>query len=78
MAKKLTQNTIKRSTLVINGQTMILEPSRTLQDLLETLEVSLSQIAVERNMEIVPRAEYQSTILCPGDELEIVTLMGGG
>ncbi len=38
----------------------------------------LQYIAVERNLEIVPKAQYDSTILCDGDHIEIVRFVGGG
>ncbi len=65
-------------TLSVNGAALSIKAGQTLQDLLESVAVPLGQIAVERNLEIVPRSKYPSTILHAGDELEIVTLMGGG
>lgn len=38
----------------------------------------LQYIAVERNLEIVPKAQYDSTILCDGDSVEVVRFVGGG
>jgi sulfur carrier protein len=35
-------------------------------------------VAVERNREVVPRALHESTVLSPGDRLEVVTFVGGG
>jgi len=35
-------------------------------------------VAVERNREVVPRAQHASTVLAPGDRLEVVTFVGGG
>jgi thiamine biosynthesis protein ThiS len=35
-------------------------------------------VAVERNREIVPKAEYSTTSLAPGDVLEVVEFVGGG
>lgn len=39
---------------------------------------NLARIAVEKNGEIVPKAQYQSTVLQAGDSLEIVSFVGGG
>lgn len=46
--------------------------------LLAELELDPSQVAVERNRDIVPRAQYAQTTLSDGDQLEIVTFVGGG
>ena len=80
MSKNLAHNTHAASamTLSVNGTEMSIEAGKTLRELLELVDVQLGQIAVERNLEIVPQESYASTILQPGDELEIVTLRGGG
>jgi sulfur carrier protein len=46
--------------------------------LLDRLKIRTPRVAVERNREIVPKAEYASTALAPGDELEVVEFVGGG
>jgi sulfur carrier protein len=46
--------------------------------LLDRLQIRTPRVAVERNREIVPKAEYASTALAPGDELEVVEFVGGG
>lgn len=46
--------------------------------LLEKLELEPRKIAVERNLEIVPRSAYETTIIDGGDRLEIVQFVGGG
>jgi sulfur carrier protein len=48
------------------------------RDLLAILEVSTPRVAVERNREILPKANYGSTPLEEGDELEVVEFVGGG
>ncbi|MFP6677105.1 MAG: sulfur carrier protein ThiS [Pirellulaceae bacterium] len=35
-------------------------------------------VAVELNMEVVPRREHGDVVLRPGDQVELVTLVGGG
>ena len=63
--------------LKINGQ-----PSRaagmTLMEYLEQSGVDPARIAVELDGEIIPRAEYACTRLQDGQELEIVSFVGGG
>ena len=46
--------------------------------LLEALSLEPRRVAVEMNKLIVPRARYGQTSLAENDELEIVTLVGGG
>ncbi len=38
----------------------------------------LMRVAVERNGDIVPKAEYETTRLCDGDSVEVVSFVGGG
>jgi sulfur carrier protein len=46
--------------------------------LLERLGVATPRVAVERNRDIVPKADYRATALAEGDEFEVVELVGGG
>lgn len=64
--------------VIINGEEDEIPPEFSIQDVLDALSVRARGIAVERNLEIVPRAEYAKCRLCEGDQLEIVTLVGGG
>ena len=52
--------------------------SSTVEELLEEYSLKGRKVAVERNKEIVPRTEYQSTTLGAGDCIEIVQFVGGG
>ena len=62
----------------VNGGTREVPADTTLSGLLEELGLAPSQVAVERNRVIVRRGDYDATRLEPADELEIVTLVGGG
>jgi sulfur carrier protein len=64
--------------LKVNGQQRDVAAGLTVAQLLESLEVTTRHVAVELNREVVPRAEHASRTLAAGDELEIVTLVGGG
>ena len=46
--------------------------------LLRELDVTQPHVAVEVNLEVVPRARHAETMLRDGDRLEVVTLVGGG
>lgn len=61
----------------INGEYVAAE-GVTLAAYLEQTGYDKSRLAVERNGEIVPKAQYESTVLADGDELEIVSFVGGG
>ncbi len=50
----------------------------TISQLIVQLELDTRKVAVERNLEIVPRSTYDSTVLAAGDRLEIVHFIGGG
>jgi thiamine biosynthesis protein ThiS len=64
--------------IILNGQPRQLEAGATIAALLEALGLDPRQLAVERNLELVPRAEHARTALAPGDRVEVVTLVGGG
>lgn len=64
--------------ITLNGEAMAVDPGHTVADLLVTLELEPTQVAVERNRDIVPRAQYGQTELSDGDVLEVVTFVGGG
>ena len=52
--------------------------AETVLALVEELGLDIRKVAVERNLEIVPRSVYASTALADGDRIEIVTFIGGG
>ena len=64
--------------LTVNGQTQDLPEGLTMADLLERLALHPQRVAVERNRQLLPRAQYADTVLADQDVLEIVTLVGGG
>lgn len=64
--------------LTVNGQDRELEEGTTIAQLLEQLELDPRMLAVERNLNLVPRTQHASTPLAAGDRIEIVTLVGGG
>ena len=64
--------------VVINGQPRQLPDGTTVLALIGELGLSGKPVAVERNREVVPRAEHATTVLAAGDRLEVVTFVGGG
>ena len=51
---------------------------KTLTEYLATTNYDIRRIAVERNGDIVPKAQYGETVLKDGDSMEIVSFVGGG
>ncbi len=64
--------------LTVNGQDRELEEGTTIAQLLEQLELDPRMLAVERNLNLVPRTQHATTPLAAGDRIEVVTLVGGG
>jgi sulfur carrier protein len=64
--------------LHVNGERLEAPEGTTVAGLLGLLEVRTKLVAIERNLEVVPRAEHATTTLADGDRLEVVTLVGGG
>lgn len=62
--------------ITVNGEE--LEFSGNISELLDVLEYNGKRVAVELNENIVPKSEYDITIVSDGDKLEIVRFVGGG
>ncbi|MEM8945309.1 MAG: sulfur carrier protein ThiS [Planctomycetota bacterium] len=62
----------------VNGQQREVSQGSSIADLLEHLQLDRRYVAVERNLELVPRGEHATAQLADGDRLEVVTLVGGG
>ena len=63
--------------MIVNGKE---EPAggRTVAQLLRERSVPLSNVAVEMNEAILPKARYETTVLTDADRLEIVSFVGSG
>ncbi len=64
--------------VTINGEGRDLPAPLSVDQLLKDLGLDPQKIAVERNLEIVPRSLYPETTVVAGDRLEIVKFVGGG
>jgi len=62
----------------VNGQPRQVAEATTIARLLDQLELTTKYVAVEVNLQLVPRARHAEHRLSEGDRLEIVTLVGGG
>jgi len=65
-------------TIVCNGQSRDVPHGATVAALLAELQLSPRMVAVEINLELVPRATHDQRTLAAGDRMEIVSLVGGG
>ena len=64
--------------ITVNGQSRRVDEGITLAGLLEELGLAGKHLAVEVNLELVPHQFHAQHRLADGDQLEIVTLVGGG
>lgn len=64
--------------LLVNGQPEQVPAGLTAADLLTRLKLPAKGVAVELNEQIIPRARLAETELREGDQLEVVSLVGGG
>lgn len=64
--------------VTINGETQEFGTDMTVHAVLESIGLDPTKVAVERNLEIVPKSSYHETDLGDGDRLEIVHFIGGG
>lgn len=62
----------------INGEARELPDGTSVADLVSALGLTGARVAVERNRDLVRRAEHAATLLAEGDQVEVVTLVGGG
>jgi len=62
----------------INGEAREIDERTSIATLVESLGLTAPHVAIELNLEVVPRARHSETMLRDGDRLEIVTLVGGG
>ena len=64
--------------IIVNGEQRAAKPGSTVSDLLQEMSLDPGRVAIERNLEILSRADWQKTTIQPGDRYEIVQFVGGG
>lgn len=64
--------------VIVNGETREVPPGLAITGLLLHLGLPVERVAIERNLEILPRPQWIATVVQPGDRFEIVQLVGGG
>jgi thiamine biosynthesis protein ThiS len=66
------------STIQVNGETRSAIAGGTVVDLLRELGLEDGRVAIERNLEILPRQKWSETLVVAGDRYELVHFVGGG
>ena len=66
------------ASIILNGDAYPLGADMPLVTLLERLKMRRGRVAVEINREIVPKADYDATMVRVGDRVEIINFVGGG
>jgi sulfur carrier protein len=64
--------------IIVNGEAREVPEGLEVSTLLSHLGLPSGRVAIERNLEILPRTEWVNTAVQPGDRYEIVHLVGGG
>jgi sulfur carrier protein len=64
--------------ITLNGEPYAVTGDARLIALIEGLKLKRGRVAVEINRAIVPKAEWERTMIAPGDVVEIVNFVGGG
>lgn len=64
--------------ITVNGEEREAKPGSTVMDLLHEMRLDPGRVAIERNLEILSRPEWQKTSVQAGDRYEIVQFVGGG
>ncbi len=64
--------------ITVNGEDRAARPGATVTDLLREMGLDAGRVAIERNLEILPRQRWTETTVEAGDRYEIVQFVGGG
>jgi len=64
--------------ITVNGEQRTAKPGSTVIDLLREMDLDSGRVAIERNLEILSRPNWQKTVIQSGDRYEIVQFVGGG
>ncbi|MGE6792352.1 sulfur carrier protein ThiS [Pseudomonas guineae] len=64
--------------ILLNGEPFELPEGATVDGLIERLDLAGRRVAVELNLDIVPRSQHSATALREGDQVEVVHAIGGG
>jgi thiamine biosynthesis protein ThiS len=74
----LIQESRRNMQIVVNGEKRSFASPLTVYKLLEQLGINPKSVAVERNLKIVARGDFERDIIDDGDTIEIIRMVGGG
>lgn len=69
---------VEEITLQVNGQTHTVPAGWTVARLLESAGLRREGVAVAIDARVVPRGQHEDRVLAPGEQVEIITAVGGG
>ncbi|MBI3405002.1 MAG: sulfur carrier protein ThiS [Acidobacteria bacterium] len=64
--------------VVVNGESCEIPEGLSVSQLLAHLGMNVGRIAIERNLDVLPRAQWETSSVREGDRFEIVQFVGGG
>ena len=64
--------------IILNGKPHSLENTTTIEQLIDQLGLAGKRVAVEVNLDIIPRSEHGQRLLNENDKVEVVHAIGGG
>jgi sulfur carrier protein len=67
-----------RMRIQLNGESLELPDGETVAALIARMDLTGRRVAVELNLDIVPRSQHANTVLNDGDNVEVVHAIGGG
>ena len=74
----MTMNSPEAISIQVNGEKKELLAGATVRQLLEQLGLNPGRVAIEHNLQILPKAKWEETRVAAGDRFEIVQFVGGG
>lgn len=64
--------------ITLNGEDYLTQEKQAVSDLIKELDLDISKIAIERNLEIILADDFANTPIEENDRIEIVSFIGGG
>ncbi|MBK7597391.1 MAG: sulfur carrier protein ThiS [Acidobacteria bacterium] len=64
--------------IILNGEPYLIGENRSIVDLVHLLNLVPERLAIELNLDILPKSAWGETLLKPGDRVEMVHFVGGG
>lgn len=77
--RSMVETTQKQALSVrVNGEERSVAPGSSIASMLRAMDIEPKKVAVERNLEIVPKSTFEEVHVSDGDMFEIVHFVGGG